>query len=555
MHGQCVLGVSDDEDLPDTTLEVADGLAVVFAGCLDNLASLIADLDLQPMPSAGSDLAAVLAALFRTDRERMPRRLRGVFAGAVTDGRTMVCFRDHVGYRPLFHRTDDSGFFAASEAKQVVAGAGIPREPNVESVTRVLFRNADDDTPSALRGVWRLPKSSSIVADGRQTTVTRYWSPESLIETARLGADEVAERFNELFGHAVRRALTGRDVVSLSGGIDSPAIAAYAAPIHFEQYGRPLNALTVVYPRYPSVDESAYVRPLAARLRLTLHEYEQTADMLSGIEHWVRLTDGPHSAAALDQYAEDYRHARQLGFRNVLSGEHAEYVTAMQWYLLDHLITHARWGAMRRQVALRRARGRSWPSIARLILGALAPDQLKELRSRFLANRPSSVPAWIDRRRVAARDPIAPWERWRRLQLAGFIGPGVSLEAEEVCQAVSGVRSRKPWTDVDLWEFFLGLPAEQKFPDLRSKGLVRNVLRGRVPDEILDRQDKTVFDEAALAAIDYATLKRWLIEPALRLDGVDYALLARRLEAGDLSIVEYGWARDLANVHAFLAQW
>jgi hypothetical protein len=37
--------------------------------------------------------------------------------------------------------------------------------------------------------------------------------------------------------------------------------------------------------------------------------------------------------------------------------------------------------------------------------------------------------------------------------------------------------------------------------------------------------------------------------------GVDYALLAQRLDARDLSLPEYIWAKDLAGVHAFLGLW
>ena len=118
-------------------------------------------------------------------------------------------------------------------------------------------------------------------------------------------------------------------------------------------------------------------------------------------------------------------------------------------------------------------------------------------------------------------------ERWRRLQLSAFYGPGLSAEAEAICQAACGVRVRRPWTDVDLFEFFLGLPAEQKFPDTQGKSLVKRFLRGRVPDAILDRRDKTVFDEALLAQIDYATLRRLLVDPPYRLAGVDYEALGR----------------------------
>ena len=50
--------------------------------------------------------------------------------------------------------------------------------------------------------------------------------------------------------------LTGRDAVSLSGGVDSPPIAAYANREYRRRFGRPVSALSAVYPTYPESDES-----------------------------------------------------------------------------------------------------------------------------------------------------------------------------------------------------------------------------------------------------------------------------------------------------------
>jgi asparagine synthase (glutamine-hydrolysing) len=556
IHGSCALACVDSEDLPDAALGAFDGIAVAFAGSLDNADELAREIgrigvglppDLTP--------SSLLAAGFRAFRADLPARLRGVFSAAITDGRSVHCFRDHIGYRPLFWRADAHGFFAASEAKQVVAGAGIPKEPDLEVVERIVFRDYDDETPAALIGVRRLPKSTVITASDDGVRLRKYWHPERLLETARLSRDDIRARFDELMDQAVSRTLTGRDVISLSGGIDSPAVAAYGAPRHAERFGRPLPAMTVVYPKYPSVDERRYVEPVAAALGMPVHFYEQEANALADLDRWVALADTPYPAASLAHYAEDYGRARNLGFRRVLTGEHAEYVVAMQWLLLDHYLTHGRWQAARRELRTRRARGWSWFSLTRLVMRSLAPDPVMRLRHSFGARRASTVPAWIDRRRVARNKSASVRGRWSRIQLTGFIGPGIALEAEEVCQAVSGVDARRPWTDIDLWEFFLSLPAEQKFPDLRPKGLVRDLLRGRVPDEILDRTDKTVFDAAGLAEVDYATLRRYLRTPTHRLRGVDYDRLATVLDGERVSVVELGWLRNLATAHAFLAQW
>src|SRR3989449_9660816 len=103
------------------------------------------------------------------------------------------------------------------------------------------------------------------------------------------------------------------------------------------------------------------------------------------------------------------------------------------------------------------------------------------------------------------------------------------------CAAIAGVTVRRPFADVDLWEFFLRLPAEVKCPDQRDKTLARSLLRGNLPDPILDRRDKTYFDDHVMAQVDYATLRRLLATPRHRMPGVDYRRLAQRIEQGNFN--------------------
>jgi len=144
---------------------------------------------------------------------------------------------------------------------------------------------------------------------------------------------------------------------------------------------------------------------------------------------------------------------------------------------------------------------------------------------------------------------------WREEQLAFVRATGIGLDASELLQAVCGVRERRPWTDVDLYEFFLSLPAEVKYPDVRAKTLVRNLLRGTVHDTILDRRQKTSFSDRYLDQIDYESLRRWLSQPAYRLTGIDSKVLEERLAHGSFGPAEYKWAIDLAKSQLFLAQW
>jgi hypothetical protein len=166
------------------------------------------------------------------------------------------------------------------------------------------------------------------------------------------------------------------------------------------------------------------------------------------------------------------------------------------------------------------------------------PDWLD--RSRFRAVMPEGVPL---------RDP------WERSQIAGFFVPRLSVDADEIEQATCGVQVRWPWLDVDLCEFFLRLPAETKYPDLHPRKLfVRELIRGSVPDQILDRHEKTVFNDAAMGLLDYGLLKELLIDTPIRMPSVDYSILAGHLLREDFRARDFRYIRNLAAIHAFLEE-
>ncbi len=554
--GRCAVGASTQEGVPDASVSLRNGFGAAVAGPLDNADQLRAELAVEPGGTPGD----IVAEAFRVWGEQAPSRMRGAFGAVVTDGRDVWCFEDHFALGHVYYRDEPQAFYAASEPKQVVAGAGIPKEPDLAVVEALLYNDfdwgdVDRELPCAVKGVRRLPKATVVSVPGGVLRGTRYWSPEPMFETGRYSPGELQERFDALMRQAVSRTLTGGDVVSLSGGVDSPAIAAYASKLGA------VGALTTVFPSYPSVDETHYVDLIAERLAIPLHTYVPTSRPLDDIDDWVRVLDGPAPVIPPAQMAEHHRRARSLGFRNMLSGEHAEAVFDSHRYLIAHLLWRGRASALWRYVGGQRTLGRRSKGIARELASALLPRPLRA--AWWLVRRPwegEPAPAWIEDGRVTKGELrwIGPTRhRWRDGQLGASLGTGIGTEANEICEAVCGMQVRYPWMDVDVYEFFLGLPAEVKFPYPRrgGKALVRELLRGTVPDEILDREDKTVFNEYYMAGIDYETLRRLLVRPEHRIGGVRYDVLAERLDREDLTLGEVYWALNLAKTHAFLGQW
>ncbi|MDR7554839.1 MAG: asparagine synthase-related protein [Armatimonadota bacterium] len=561
-YGDTVLGIAIRPDDRDAWVAQRGPLLVGFVGTLDNAEELIKLYNIGVSFSARAHPADLVAALYLALGDSTPEVLRGAFACIVTDGTRFVAFRDHLGLGTLFYREDAQGLFVATEAKQVAIGAGISLQPDLEVLERMFYNLSSGDALScALKGVHRLPKASILRAiPGKPTVVARYWAPERLLETARLSLDDIRARFEELMDRAVTRAMAGTPVLSLSGGIDSTAVAAFAAPAHLRLTGRPLPAITQVFPDHPTVDERRYTEMVADYLGITLHTYTSAVGHLDDLDHWVRLVDGP-PLALLPEIAYQQRLVRRLGFRTVLTGEFGEFVYDMRTALVTHLAAKKRYAALWRIFRTWPADGMLRAQLARDVLAAFVPLPLAVAYRRLVRRRGNPMlPDWIDRR-LGSRAfyhhhlNTPPGRLWSEAQLVAFTEPSIGMESLEICGAFHGVRTRQPLADVDLWEFFLSLPAEVKYPERLSKALVRSLLRGRLPDAVLARRDKTVFDEFAVAKTDYTALRRWLLNGSYRMPGVDYARLQAQLDRQDFALRDVVWANDLAAIHAFVSLW
>jgi asparagine synthase (glutamine-hydrolysing) len=555
-HGRLALGVASSDERPDASIASRGETLAALVGDLDNREDVDRALVRAGFEPGRNGPASTVLAAFRAWGDAAPARFRGAFAGVVSDGDEVRLFRDQLGLRTLYSSQGPEGFFAATEPKQVVAGAGRTRRADADALADVFFCRLDTRA-TAVSGVERVLRGEVTTTDGTRVRTSAYWNPAPLVERTDMGIAEACERFVELLEQAVERSLRGNDAISLSGGIDSPAIAGVAAPLHAARYGSPLRALTAVYPDQPSVDERSWVELVSQRLDMPLTTYVPTARPLDDLAFWVDRLDGPVEAVSVPEIAENYRRARGLGSDNVLTGELAEYVISVRNHLIAHFLLHGRFGVAQRWLREERERNSSWRAVARSLAPSLTPPRAARawlaLRRR---DDTFGVPSWVDASVVGAGRPRPDLDRparsrWREAQLDPLRGAATTVEGDELVAASCGVTVRRPLADVDLWEFMLGLRAETKFPERRGKAFVRRAMRGRVPDEILDRHDKTAFDEHALATADYGALERWVVRSDVRLDGVDYARLRGLVERRELSVLDLMWSYDLARVHAF----
>ncbi|HJU81653.1 MAG TPA: asparagine synthase-related protein [Acidimicrobiia bacterium] len=547
--GWVVLGVSNGQGQSWASLGESGRWACAIHGPVDNARELC-EL------GGEREVATALAALVARKGADALDLVRGTFAGVVTNGQELICFRDHLGGRPLFFRQESSRLFVATEAKQVVAGAGIQRQPDLAAIELMFYRGIGPE--AAVKGVSRVFYGETVtLSPERQPQRHRYWRPEEVIETRPISAADAPEFVAQRLEEAIQRTVSGSDVVALSGGIDSPTVAAFAAPHHFRKSGKPLRAYTAVYPRHGSVDESRYTNEIANFLSIDLQSFAPQAGFLDDIERWVDVADGPWDSLPMATALEGYRLAASMGAKQVLTGTLAEYAFTINRFILGHLLLRRRWKALGALLSVRRAAGRSVMSLAKQLLYETTPSPLGKFWARMTRHKSSFHPPWIDtavyggsRYVTTLLHPMR--RRWIEPTIQATRGTTSTQEAIEVCASTVGIVVRTPLADRDLWEAFLSLPVEAKFPDLTPKSILRKAMRGRLPDSILDRRDKTVFDEHVLDSVPWPRISELINDPDYRMPGVDYAMLQDRIANRKARATEVVWAQDLATVHAFI---
>ena len=157
------------------------------------------------------------------------------------------------------------------------------------------------------------------------------------------------ENSHEVMGQAVARCLTGQDVIPLSGGVDSPAVAGLAAPLHPQSTSAGHPQRLSLDPEHPKVDERPYIESVTEYLGMRLHTWTSKATRFSTTSpSGAKIPDGPIPSITAAQMHEFYLEARRLGFRNILTGDVAECLVELQQHVAGHLLIHGRWVALAR---------------------------------------------------------------------------------------------------------------------------------------------------------------------------------------------------------------
>ena len=474
---------------------------------------------------------------------RVVDEIEGMFALAVWDGNRNRLFlaRDRVGIKPLYFAWTPESFIFASEIKAILALPSFKRDIEPISVYHYLSFLTTPAPLTMFRGIYKLPAGYRAVIDvSGAMTAERYWDAlpgagEERAEIGKLSGNALQEfavrRTRELLDGAIEKRMMS-DVpfgVLLSGGIDSSTNVALMSR-HMNQ---PVRTFTVGFSDYEDLNELQYARKIASLFRTDHHEVLVNEGMMreylpsliisqdEPIADWVciplyfvsklardsgtvvvQVGEGSDEQFSgyrsymlyLDMYRRFWRHFARLpvSMKRFLASA-AHMITAVHDRHDPHIDVIVRAGR-NREPFWSGATVFSESRKARLIrVASLEPLQIPSaMRGSGLLpesyERPDTyevVRSFFDR-----LDRCAPGSDFlTRMIYSEFklrLPELLLMRVDKIGMSVS-IEPRVPFLDHKLVEFTMNLPMSLKVRNGIPKWLLKQAVRGLIPDEIIDR--------------------------------------------------------------------
>ena len=444
------------------------------------------------------------------------QHLDGIFAFAIWNDnkQELLLARDRMGIKPMYYtHLPDWQFIFGSEMKSILANPAVERKIDLISLNEYLSYEYVPSPRTIIRNVWRLEAGHFLIYNRRGVEIHAYDSLSFRQSESRPPVDwrdYSASLYNTL-SSAVQRELVS-DVpvgVLLSGGLDSSTIAALMVDL----YPGKVESFTIGFEE-GSFDESNYARKVASYLNTQHNEMVLTSkkavELVGEISNFL---DEPFADSSIIPTYLLSRFARQK-VKVVLGGDGGDELFAGYPTVLSHRLI----GYYERTV----------PWVLRAYIAPRVMDQLKvsfdnisldfRLR-RFLAGRgvplitrhqrwlgsfvdeekSSLLQSWVkpvlretyhqsfEYARVC--DAKEPLNQILFNDLKTYLEGDILYKVDRASMAAS-LEVRVPFLNREVVHFANDLPLGLKLHNLTGKFLLKKMMMGKLPDEIIQRPKK-----------------------------------------------------------------
>lgn len=425
-------------------------------------------------------------------------RFNGMWALAIWDSveSLLVLSRDRFGVKPLHMRLLADTLWFSSEIKGLLVAGTEQAKANDQVIHDYLVYgavNADNDT--FFDGITAFPPGCYALISPQTLTVSPkpFWRLDfSASEVAPISFEQACDSFRDLISSAVSLHMRSDVPVGacLSGGLDSSSIVSLMASMT----SAPVHTFTARFPE-SEFDEGAWAKLVAEATGAQGHVSSPTEDaLIEDFEDLVWHQEEPFTSASLYAQWLVMRQARECQVPVLLDGQGAdEILGGYRKFYAFHVASLLRRGhlldAMREALAVLRHGDRGY---LRWYEGARYLPRLLQRRTFMIDAFLRPQVRALNASTTIALGAAADIGERQLLDLTRYSVPSL-LRYEDRNSMAWSVESRVPFLDYRLVEFAINLPVGYKLRDGRTKAVLRQGLRGIVPDKVLDRRDKMGF--------------------------------------------------------------
>jgi asparagine synthase (glutamine-hydrolysing) len=517
------LAIVDQNDRADQPMHLDQRLALVFNGEIYNYRKLKEDLEKTGVRFITESDSEVLIHLYQHHGTRCVDLIDGMFAFAIWDQEKKILFaaRDRFGEKPFFYHQNNGGFFFASEMKALFA-TGIDRtlDPFLNGLylTTGLLKHPSDAGATFYESIRSLPPAHTLVVQDEKVSIHRYWQ---LTESDPDGNQiEWISDFDRKLNQSVdlRLSVNVKSGIGLSGGIDSSSILQHAIRLQ-----RKIHPVSAIFPGFKR-NEEAYVHVLAKEFFLKPEWIvPQETDLTSELDKWLYHQEEPvSSSSAFVQYMV-YRKAKESGIKVMLEGQGAdELLAGYEHYIsvyLRQLLSEKKWSAFHEIKQQFQAAKINFPWGIKHHAAAFFPtwagrkirsEKIKRTQTDWLAK---DYRQYIDEE----SNKHFPFYAIHNLHTAlreDLTGGRleVLLRYADRNAMAHGIEVRLPFLDHKLVEWVHALPEEQLIAGGKTKWILRQSMKDRLPEKILNRTDKIAFEPPQAEWMKSSEMRKRLME-------------------------------------------
>lgn len=519
-------------------------LWITYNGEIYNYLEIRAELQKEGVAFRTETDTEVILKAYQAYGIQFLEKLNGMFSFVLLDRKLKKAFavRDRFGVKPLYYFEGNGCLSFASEIKQFQAIPYFEARLNHQRAYDFLNYGVFDHTDETLfRRVHQILGGHYAEID-LQKGCFHIMQWYHLPQREAIGYKEAVEQCQALLRDSVKIRLRSDVEVGscLSGGIDSSSIVCLASSA-LKENGHSRQKTFSARSEDPRIDEFVYMEKVKERSGSDAFYVTPIAEgLLQSFDQLLWHQDEPFaSSSVFAQYAL-FSKVKDEGVKVMLDGQGADEQLGgyFEFYgiYLNQLMREGRFADLVKELKGAK-KNNSTMNPFRSLFKNMIPHGVKEWLY-YLMNKPSSKCPWIDFNVLECK-PSPPHDSINRKTFNSYakemllkVNLPMLLHYEDRNSMAHSVESRTPFLDYRFVEFILSLPPHFFIRNGMAKMLLRDAMRGIVPEEVLMRKDKIAFatDERRWLKENKASCMS-LIKDAVKTTGIFTPAIIPKTEA------------------------